>query len=235
MKLSIVVPTFNRPDLLKDTIENIVDVCDWIDYELIIIDDCPDDSESFEEYSFMYEHLDSNRIRYFKNETNLWVTKSWNIWVKLSEWEYICIINNDVIFPKWFFEKLMDWFTDGVGMTNPRFTEWNPKTVWKIKAFYWWISWHCFMIKKDNKDNFFPLDERLIIFWSDNWLQMRIREMWYKIKIIHDAICHHLKSQTVFFIPNKDSRMFAKICNEEWWNYIVVTPTTKDILHDIEY
>jgi hypothetical protein len=75
----------------------------------------------------------------------------------------------------------------------------------------------------------------LVIFGSDNWLHMRIKELWYNIRIVYDAVCHHIKSQTVFFIPNKDARMFAKICNEEWWNYNVVYPTTEDILHDIEY
>jgi hypothetical protein len=33
------------------------------------------------------------------------------------------------------------------------------------------------MIEQKNKDKFFPLDERLVIFGSDNWLHMRIKEL----------------------------------------------------------
>ena len=234
MKLSICVPTYNRSQLIVDTINNITDVCKDVDYELIIVDDCSSD-DTIERIKEVYESLPEDiqvRIKTYRNEENIGVTKSWNILVDYAIWDYICVINNDVIFPHWFFEKLMSWFEDGVGMIFPRFTEWDSTNPTDIKYFKNNIAGHCFMFKQEQKNEFFPLDERLIIFGSDNWLYLRVRELWYKFKVMANAICHHLKSQTVFFVPNIDMDMFHFICDQEWWNTGMLGNTTNEELLD---
>jgi hypothetical protein len=61
----------------------------------------------------------------------------------------------------------------------------------------------------------FPLDERMRIFGSDNWLWMKLKYGNYAAKVVKDAICHHLKSVTVKSIPNTDRDIYLGIAREE--------------------
>ena len=68
------------------------------------------------------------------------------------------------------------------------------------------------MFNRKNRGVLFPIDTRMRIFGNDNWLHFRNRELWLKQIVKYDAICHHLKSQTSFFIPNADIPIFLGIC-----------------------
>lgn len=227
-KLSIVMPVYNKSELTQQAILNIVNVCKYIDYELLVIDDWSTDDT--EEIVSSLNSITNWKLDYYQFKQNVWVTIAWNQWVKYSEWEYICVINNDVIFPDWFFEKLMSWLEDWIWFVNPRFTEWDEKQPSPVMYFKNMLCGCCFMFKQENRSKLFPIDERLKLFGNDNWLHFRNREVWLKQKVKHDAICHHLKSQTTFFIPNTDMDMYYKICSERWWVIEPVYPLPEDEL-----
>lgn len=222
------MPVYNKSELTHQAILNIINVCKDIDYEILVMDDwSTDDTQQI--VSSVYQ-LTEWRLQYYKFESNQWVTVAWNQWVKLSDWEYICVINNDVIFPEWFFEKLMGWFEDWIWFVNPRFMEWDYNNPSPVMYFKNMLCGCCFMFKQENRYKLFPIDERLIIFWNDNWLHFHNRELWLKQKVKHDAICHHLKSQTTFFVPNQDMDMYYKICRERWRTVEPVYPLPTDEL-----
>lgn len=222
------MPVYNKSYLTKDAILNILDVCKDIDYEFIILDDGSTDNTT-DVISSLYSQSEW-RIQYYRFDENVWVTVAWNQWVKYSQWEYICVINNDVIFPKGFFEKLMDWFEDGIGLVNPRRTEWDIKQPSIVMYHKKHICWHCYMFQHKDKDILFPLDESLRIFASDDWLWFHLTDVWLKQKVKHDAICHHLKSQTSFYVPNKDMPIFYNIAARKWWKLWWVYPLPTDDL-----
>ena len=62
---SILIPTYNRHDLLLQTIESVL-AQEFDDYEVIVADDCSTDRTRQ-----AVEALDDNRIRYFRNLENL--------------------------------------------------------------------------------------------------------------------------------------------------------------------
>ena len=230
-KLSIVMTAYNESHLTQEAILNILNVCKDIDYELLIIDDCSTD-DTTDVVASLYS-LSGDRIKYYKFEQNQWVTVAWNWWVSLTTWEYIVVINNDVIFPEWFFEKMIDGFKDWIIAVNPRFSEWNPKYPSKVMYFRNMLAWFCYMIKKEDRDRIFPIDERLRIYGNDNWLHHKIKELGGKQVVKHNAICHHLKSQTVFRVPNQDRDMYFHICKEKWWVVEEVYPLpTNELTED---
>ena len=225
-KLSIVVPVYNQSAFTAQCIRNIQDVCKNIDYKLLIIDDASTDNTKQ-----VVQHLRHDKIRYFKFENNVGVTKAWNKWVEFANGEYICVINNDVLFLEWHFEQLMEWLDDQknkVIMTCPRFTEWMKAFAWPVIYYKEHINGHCYCFKSAMKHKLFPLDERMRIFWSDNRLYYHFKEQWYTLKLMKDAICHHFKSQTSFFVENKDVPIFHAIAKERWRN-VVPVETPSDI------
>lgn len=220
------MPVYNKSYLTKDAILNIYDVCKDIDYELLVMDDwSTDDTVS------VVAKIYTDNIKYYKFQENVWVTEAWNQWVKYSEWEYICVINNDVIFPQGFFQKLMSGLDD-VWMVNPRFSEWSIEQPSDVMYFKNHVCWHCYMFKWKDKDIIFPLPEELRIFGSDNWLWFHLTDIGLKQKVKHDAICHHLKSQTSFFIPNKDRPIFFNLAAKNGWKIEAVYPLPTDDLKE---
>lgn len=226
-KLSIVIPVFNKSELTQEAILNITNVCKNIDYEIIVIDDGSTD-DTTDIVSSLYA-INKN-ISYYKFNTNQWVTVARNKWVEFAQWEFICVINNDVIFPDWFFETMMSWFKDWIWFINPRFREWDINRPSNILYFKNMLCGCCFMFHTKYRKDLFPIDTRLKIFWNDNWLHFRNRELWLKQIVKYDAICHHLKSQTSFFIPNDDMPTYRKICKEKGWIIEPVYPLPEDEL-----
>lgn len=215
--LTIVIPVYNHLDYTKECIENIKSVAPaWT--EIIVIDDYS--------YDWTRERLEKQKwIKIIFNKKNMWVTYSWNLGFEKAKWDYICIINNDIVCPEWLFEKLIEWFKENRNIicTVPRRTQ-NPKWQKKSKILHYinHRNWFCFMVKKDCK--FFPIPSKLKIFGWDNRLYWMSHSQWYKINTIKDAVIHHYRSVTSWDFkenhPDRDT--FFKIANHEWWNIIPV-------------
>ena len=213
--LSIVIPTYWHIEytqevlwyLRQNTPENT---------ELIFIDDGSTDGT----VEFLSKQKD---IIFVDNKINKWVTYSRNLWVSMATWEYICVINNDIVFEKWFFEKLIEWFKDhpSILFTVPRRTNWRKGKENKLIRYYGnHLCWFCYMIKQEDKDFIFPLEPRLRIFGSDNRAYRKTKDMWLYINTVKDAICHHYESITSKSEYNVDTEIFFNIAKEEWWNIV---------------
>lgn len=213
--LSIVMPTYWHIEYTKEALINLRKVLPK-DSEIIVIDDGSTD--------WTVEFLEKQKdIIFINNKVNKWVTYSWNLWVETAKWDYICVINNDVVFPEWFFEKLIDWFKDNpsVLFTVPRRTNGRKGKENMLVRYYGnHLCWFCFMIEQEFKNRIFPLEPRLRIFGSDNWAYRKTKEKWLHINTIKDAVCHHYESITSKAEYNVDTEIFYNIAKEEWWNIV---------------
>ena len=87
--VSVIMPVYNREDLILDAVYSVLNQT-YSNFELIIIDDCSTDS-SVEKVS----NIGDERIKIILNDENLGVSKSRNIGLKASKGEYIMYLDSD--------------------------------------------------------------------------------------------------------------------------------------------
>lgn len=91
MKYSIVIPTRNRLNLLREAIET-VRLQSYSNWELVVFDNASEDGHLIENY---IEELKDIRIKYFSSKKFLSVTDSWNNAINKAEGDYITLIGDD--------------------------------------------------------------------------------------------------------------------------------------------
>lgn len=97
-KLTIVIPTYKRTDLLKFTIESAINQVDFNDYEIVIVDN---DVETETDTEKLIKNYDSGKILYYKNQKNLGMVGNWNKCIELARGELITILHDDdLLYPK---------------------------------------------------------------------------------------------------------------------------------------
>lgn len=97
MKVSVMVLTYNRANMLKETIDSILNQT-FKDFELIVVDNYSTDNT--EEIIKSY---DDKRIKYFKNRNYGLLAVNRNFAIQKSKGEYIAICDDDDL---WLPEKL---------------------------------------------------------------------------------------------------------------------------------
>lgn len=95
---SVVMTVYNAEKYLRDTIESVLRQTEK-NFELIIVNDCSTDSSE----EIIKEYMSDDRIRYFKNEKNLKVSKTRNFGVSKAESDYVAFVDSDDI---WLDNKL---------------------------------------------------------------------------------------------------------------------------------
>lgn len=104
VKVSIIMPTYNVGDVVSDTIESVLKQT-YIDWELIIVDDCSSDNtiEVIKSYIAKYSN-----IKLFINDINRGAGISRNIAINKANGQYLAFLDSDDL---WFPEKLMKQIT----------------------------------------------------------------------------------------------------------------------------
>jgi len=90
--VSVIIPTYNRPIELKQCIASVLNQC-FNNYEIIVINDCGDDSAKE-----VVDSFDSNKIIYIKLENNKGVAGARNEGIKQAKGKYIAYLDDDDIF-----------------------------------------------------------------------------------------------------------------------------------------
>lgn len=98
IECSVIMTVDNAEKYLKQAIESVISQT-MKNFELIIVNDCSTDSSE----EIIKQYLDDKRIRYFKNQENLKVSKSRNFGVSKAVADFVAFIDSDDI---WFEQKL---------------------------------------------------------------------------------------------------------------------------------
>ena len=88
-KVSVIIPTYNRPELLEKAIFSVLSQT-FQDFELLIVDDA-----STENCRDIVNGFKDDRIKYIRNEHNKGIAAVRNIGVKNSSGEYIAFLDDD--------------------------------------------------------------------------------------------------------------------------------------------
>ncbi|WAJ24553.1 glycosyltransferase family 2 protein [Lacrimispora xylanolytica] len=89
--ISIIMPAYNAERYIEESIKSVLSQT-YIDWELIIVDDCSQDQTPLicENYTAHYKN-----IHYFRNQSNKGVAESRNRGVALSQGDWIAFIDSD--------------------------------------------------------------------------------------------------------------------------------------------
>lgn len=98
IECSVVMTVYNAEKYLRDTIESVLRQT-MKNFELIIVNDCSTDSSE----EIVKSYLTDKRIKYFKNEKNLKVSRTRNFGVSKAQGKYVAFIDSDDI---WLDNKL---------------------------------------------------------------------------------------------------------------------------------
>lgn len=95
--VSIIIPTYNRMDKLKKSVNSVLEQT-YSYFEIIIIDDA-----STDQTEAMVKSFSDTRIRYIKNKKNLGPAAARNIGIENAKYEYIAFNDSD---DSWLNDKL---------------------------------------------------------------------------------------------------------------------------------
>lgn len=96
-KYSVVIPTFNRIETLKNTINSAIKQNGINDYRIIVVDNNPernDDTELF------LNTINDYRLSYYKNSTNVGMVNNWNQCILVADSDWIVFVHDDDILTK---------------------------------------------------------------------------------------------------------------------------------------
>ena len=100
-KISVLIPTYNtRGEYLREAIESVLRQT-FADFEFIILDDCSPDPN----VEKVVKSYADPRIRFYKNEQNLGISKMRNKLIELAAGEYLAVMDHDDVSLPERFEK----------------------------------------------------------------------------------------------------------------------------------
>lgn len=102
-QVSICIPTYNRVETLKDTIESALRQDGIVKYDVIICDNNPEHNDPTERYM---KTIVDPRVKYYKHESNIGMYGNLNRLYELSDSEFtICIHDDDILLPNFLEES----------------------------------------------------------------------------------------------------------------------------------
>ena len=134
MKVSVIIPTYNRAELVQLTIDSVLSQT-FTDYEIIVIDD-----ESSDNTEACLERY-ANNIRYVK-QINGGVNNARNNALKLAQGEYIALLDNDDTWFPWtldLYVKVLDDNPD-IAVAFSDFFVLKSKDIWQPNGLNAWFS-----------------------------------------------------------------------------------------------
>lgn len=114
--ISIVIPTYNRGNILCDAIDSAINQkFDNQRYEIIVVDnDCQSNNET--EQNIKYRYANVPNLKYYKNAENLGLFGNWNRCFELASGHWIILLHDDDLIYENFIHDVMSEISK---MINP--------------------------------------------------------------------------------------------------------------------
>lgn len=90
--ISVVIPTYKRPNLLRKAISSVLNQNYLENYEIIVIDNDVEYNTETEKLIFSFN---DEKILYYKNEVNLGQVGNWNKGIMLANGDWVVLLHDD--------------------------------------------------------------------------------------------------------------------------------------------
>lgn len=115
-KVSIIILSYNHPDLMELTIESVLHRSFYPNMEIIVVDN----ASNQETVTLLKKYIKFKNVKLIFNKVNYGFAKGNNIGLKKSTGDYIILLNNDVIVtPGWISRLLFYTKKDNIGLVGP--------------------------------------------------------------------------------------------------------------------
>lgn len=103
--ITVVIPTYNRAELLKDSIDSVLSQKQFSDFEIIVIDN---EEKTDTKTEMLLKTYNDNRIFYYKNDMNIGQIGNWNRGILLAKSEWVVLLHDDDYLKPLFLKKTTD-------------------------------------------------------------------------------------------------------------------------------
>jgi len=209
--VTVITPTYNRRNLLKRTLNSLINQS-YQNIEILVINDCGENVED------IIENFKDNRIKYFQNENNIGLAGTRNIGLKNMNGSYLCLCDDDDIYTKYAIEMriyLMKKLNAEASYTRSLLDHWEKKEDGYVsvgKTLYWdnpYFSKDLILIqnicpcsnatvsrKAWEKVNYYQFDETLTTTEDqDFWTAISRQTDFYDLQIV-DTECSQRNDKT---------------------------------------
>lgn len=240
-KVSIIIPTRDKAELLKQCIDSIITRSTYINYEIVVLDNGSQEEETIKYFA---EISKAKNIKVVRDEGEFNYSRINNVAVRKSTGKFICLMNNDieVITPDWIEEMVGFAQQKDVGCVGARL--WYPdktlqhggiilgiggiaghshKYVSASNKGYFERAIHhqafsavtaaCLMIKRSTYDEVGGLDEGLAVAFNDVDFCLRVRSAGYRnVWTPYAEMFHHESaSRGAETTPEKQARFNGEV------------------------
>lgn len=105
--ISIMIPTFRRPDLLKEAITSSLTQKTKINYEIVVVDN-EQDMFWTKQVDDLILSFDAPNLKLYRNDKNIGMFGNWNRCIELAKSEWITILNDDDLLLPNYIDSIMD-------------------------------------------------------------------------------------------------------------------------------
>ncbi|BDT78453.1 glycosyltransferase family 2 protein [Polynucleobacter yangtzensis] len=112
MLLTIAIPTFNRPELLEESIKSAINQTTELNYEILISDNCSE-KKNLLKIKQIIRNLEFQNIRLLENSENIGMYNNWNRCLEYSLGEYVTILNDDDLLDKNYVKEMCAYISGG--------------------------------------------------------------------------------------------------------------------------
>lgn len=91
-KVTIAIPTYKRAGLLKEAIDSALNQNDFVEYDVIIVDNNPLREDETEKLLLSYKNP---KLSYYKNSENLGMIGNWNRLYLLAKGKWVVMLHDD--------------------------------------------------------------------------------------------------------------------------------------------
>lgn len=117
-KITIGIPTFKRPDLLKYALRSAINQVEYFNYEILVVDN--DSSRDCMTEKLMKKIVFPN-LSYYKNSENIGMAGNWNRLFELSKGDYLVMLHDDdLLLPNYLISSINFINNNDVGILKPR-------------------------------------------------------------------------------------------------------------------
>jgi glycosyltransferase involved in cell wall biosynthesis len=253
-KVSIIIPTKNRLELLSRCIESILEKTSYKNFEIVIVDNGSDDNETLEYLNKISKHTQINVLRY---DIPFNYSKINNYAVRFATGELLLFLNNDteVINNDWLEELVSHAIRKEVGAVGAmlyypnntiqhagvilgiggvaghayrHFPKGHPGQVGRawLPQYLSVVTGACLMTRKEIFQEVGGFDEKFEVAFNDVDLCIRIREKGYKIVWTPYAELYHHEgvSRDKDTIENPRFRKEIEMMIQRWGHLLYSDP-----------